>query len=272
MLIYHYPFYDTLPLIKSNYEGAFPHIVVCGSLKSSVHDIMVVEHFKGFHGYECVGKAIRLHPGFRGYLYLNDDMIVNWWNFLQMDKDKIWLGAIFNPREGGFEVNHRPITHGWNWRIKPTYPLVGESCEAAFREIQSNKWIGSRAMAVHHRNTLNKTLCLKVWSDMFYVPGRFSNDFQILSAIFFKNKVFLSTGVATSLTMLDLYENWEKPFGIYIPDKYSLSERRRDPLLGWREYSESITFIHPVKYKLIEENRKRLKEVVIAQSKNRTKC
>ena len=88
MLIFHYPFYETLPLIKSNYEGAFPQIVVCGSLDSNIYDIMVVEHFKGYFGYECVGKAIRLYPGFRGYLYLNDDMIVNWWNFLQLDKDK----------------------------------------------------------------------------------------------------------------------------------------------------------------------------------------
>ena len=59
MLIFHYPFYETLPLIKSNYEGAFPQIVVCGSLDSNIYDIMVVEHFKGYFGYECVGKAIR---------------------------------------------------------------------------------------------------------------------------------------------------------------------------------------------------------------------
>ena len=168
MLIFHYPFYETLPLIKSNYEGAFPQIVVCGSLDSNIYDIMVVEHFKGYFGYECVGKAIRLHPGFRGYLYLNDDMIVNWWNFLKLDKDKVWLGATLDPQKG-FEVNSRPIPREWkNWR----YPKAAECCEAAFREIQSNKLIGSKAMAVHNRNTLDKTLCLKVWSDMFYVPGR----------------------------------------------------------------------------------------------------
>ena len=106
-------------------------------------------------------------------------------------------------------------------------------------------------MAVHYRNSLNKTLCVRVWSDMFYVPGRLSDDFQTLSAILFKNKVFLSTGVATSLSMLDLYENWEKPFGIYLPDMYSRS-KLCDPLIGWQVYSDSITFIHPVKYKSIE--------------------
>ena len=267
MLIFHYPFYETLPLIKSNYEGAFPQIVVCGSLDSNIYDIMVVELVKGYLGYECLGKAIRLHPGFRGYLYLNDDMIVNWWNFLQLDKDKVWLGATLDTHKG-FEVNSRPIPKEWKYGRLPKVP---ESCEAAFREIQSNKLIGSRAMAVHHRNTLNKTLCIRVWSDMFYVPGRLSDVFQTLSAIFFKNKVFLSTGVATSLSMLDLYENWEKPFGIYLPDKYSRS-KLRDPLIGWQVYSDSITFIHPVKYKSIEENRKRLKDRVISQSKNRTKC
>ena len=52
--------------------------------------------------------------GFRGYLYLNDDMIVNWWNFLQLDKDKGWLGATLDTHKG-FEVNSRPIPREWKY-------------------------------------------------------------------------------------------------------------------------------------------------------------
>ena len=79
IVVYHYPFYDTIPFIKSHYEDAFPHVTVCGPQKSEHFDILQVDFGHGGHySYECLGKAIRLHPGYRGYLFVNDDMIVNW--------------------------------------------------------------------------------------------------------------------------------------------------------------------------------------------------
>ena len=77
MITYRHPFYDTLPLISSNYERAFPHIVVCGPERSKSYDVTVVGHDKGYYSYECIGKAIRQHTRFKGYFYVNDDMIVN---------------------------------------------------------------------------------------------------------------------------------------------------------------------------------------------------
>ncbi|CAB4017172.1 Hypothetical predicted protein, partial [Paramuricea clavata] len=59
IIVYHYPFYDTLPLLMSLYKDAFKNIVICGSKDYSEHPIMVVDIGSGHYGYECVGEAIR---------------------------------------------------------------------------------------------------------------------------------------------------------------------------------------------------------------------
>jgi hypothetical protein len=61
IIIYNYPFYDSLPLLMSLYKDAFKNIVICGSKEYSKHPIMVVNigPGTGYYGYECVGEAIR---------------------------------------------------------------------------------------------------------------------------------------------------------------------------------------------------------------------
>ena len=268
MITYNFPFYDTLPLISSNYERAFPHIVVCGPKKSESYNVTVVDHVRGYYGYECLGKAIRQHPGFRGYFYVNDDMIVNWWNFMNFDKDKIWLGAPIN-LEGCHRVGQRPLAKDWIWWEATN---GAEHCEKTHDEIKvlANH---DKTLRVNIKKMLsnlllngkNKTLCFKTWSDMFYVPGRLSFEFQLFSEMFFRNKVFLEISVPTILSFLDLHENWEKAYGTYLPDIFGWVDfiKGEHP---WRVYSFNKTlFIHPVKFHPTEAgtNRRNLEKVVI---------
>ena len=59
IIIYHFPFYESIPLLKSFYQDAFKNIVICGPKKYSHHHVMVVDVGGGYYGYECVGEAIR---------------------------------------------------------------------------------------------------------------------------------------------------------------------------------------------------------------------
>ncbi|CAB4009592.1 Hypothetical predicted protein, partial [Paramuricea clavata] len=59
IIVYHFPFYESIPLLKSFYQDAFKNIVICGSKNYSHHHIMVVDVGGGYFGYECVGEAIR---------------------------------------------------------------------------------------------------------------------------------------------------------------------------------------------------------------------
>ena len=63
IIIYHFPFYESIPLLKSFYQDAFKNIVICGSETYSHHHVMVVDIHQGHYGYECVGEAIRRYGG-----------------------------------------------------------------------------------------------------------------------------------------------------------------------------------------------------------------
>ena len=57
IIVYHFPFYDSIPLLEIFYNETFRNIVICGP--ESQHHIMVVDLGRGWYGYECVGEAIR---------------------------------------------------------------------------------------------------------------------------------------------------------------------------------------------------------------------
>lgn len=250
IVVYHYPFYDTIPFIKSHYEDAFPHITVCGPQKSEHFDILQVDFGHGGHySYECLGKAIRLHPGYRGYLFVNDDMIVNWWNFAKLDKDKIWQGAQVSYRIG-HELGCRPIPDDWMWWIKGNGSI---NCENAYKEViglardsAGNVEI-KKLLAINFRNGRNKTMCFRTWSDFVYIPGKLSREFEMLSRIFFKNKVFLEIAFPTITSFLDDWDAWEKVYGIYLPEVYGFQDFSNVKYV-WPKFSENVPFLHPVKF------------------------
>ena len=59
IIVYHFPFYESIPLLKSFYNETFKNIVICGPESYSPYQIMVVDLHRGWYGYECVGEAIR---------------------------------------------------------------------------------------------------------------------------------------------------------------------------------------------------------------------
>ena len=59
IIVYHFPFYESIPLLKSFYNETFKNIVICGPESYSPYQIMVVDLGPGWYGYECVGEAIR---------------------------------------------------------------------------------------------------------------------------------------------------------------------------------------------------------------------
>ena len=81
--------------MNAYYCHLFPHIVMCGqeAEPSGRHKIIVVEQPNeyGYYGFQCFVEAIRQHPGHAGYLYVNDDVIFNWWNLYNVDRTKIWF-------------------------------------------------------------------------------------------------------------------------------------------------------------------------------------
>jgi hypothetical protein len=63
IIVYHFPFYESIPLLKSFYKDAFKNILICGPKSYFHHYVMVVDIAAGYYGYECAGEAIRRYRG-----------------------------------------------------------------------------------------------------------------------------------------------------------------------------------------------------------------
>lgn len=278
VVIYHYPLYTTAPFILSQFEDAFPHVVVCGPKYSKQFQILVVDMGpRGYYSYECLARAMHLYPGYRGYMFVNDDMIVNWWNFAKLNKDKIWKGADVDEKVA-HEIGRRPIRNDWMWWRKEGGI---KNCEKTYWKLVriANESFGTpdidikSLMRTLHMNSKNKTMCFRTWSDFFYVPGRFSIAFETLSKIFFENKVFVEIAFPTILSMLDNWDAWENANGMYLPDTFGFQDFANVKYV-WPKFSEDVTFLHPVKFfgNRGYQNRRIFKLKLLPYVKHYTSC
>lgn len=75
--------------------------------------IFIVDIYRGILGYECFGWVIREYLGYKGYFYISDDVMLNYWNFLDFDREKIWeLLFMF-----GLILVYELVSINWYWWI-----------------------------------------------------------------------------------------------------------------------------------------------------------
>ena len=201
-------------------------------------------------------------------------MVVNWWTFSNLDKEKFWQGAVV--AETSHVMGSRPIRNDWPWWIAKS--KSAEACEDSYSEITQKNLLRdqiniTKLVNTHLVNGEGKKRCFNMWSDLFYVPKKFSNQFQRISFVFHQNRVFLECAVPTIMTFLDLRDSWDKHFGLYLPDKYGYIDFA-DGKFVWKNYNYDINFIHPVKFHgdIAKTNREKLKNDIIPYSKRFTKC
>ena len=203
-------------------------------------------------------------------------MVVNWWTFYKLDKEKFWLGGKIVEKTCHV-LGSRPIPKGWSWWGGPTQSAKG--CETSYAEItqknnHSNAHINiTKLIKTYLDNGKGVKLCCNTWSDLFYVPGRFSDQWLLISSVFYKNRVFLEAAVPTIMSFLYSRDSWEMHYGLYLPDKYGFLNFA-DGKKIWINYNYDIKFIHPVKFHgdIAKANRQKMTNEIIPHSKQFTKC
>ena len=246
LLVVHYnhPHYESIQFIKTLYTD-FPNIVFYGEklYASNPNAVIQVETKIGFFFSRIVADALERFPNYRGYIFLQDDALMNFWNFTRFKKDKIWFGVSLY-RAGPVPPSWRtdfdkskvlrefytaiPSTGGWHWG-QP-------SGDAALMEALPHLEKSDQQML---EKNIGKDSKIGMVCDMFYLPGKFSKKALRISKVF--RDVFCEISVPMTLACLDDFENWEYlrghsnfPFG-----------GGRYPQSGYREESD---WIHPLKF------------------------
>ena len=249
VVVYNYPFYDSMPHLSALYRPAFPHLLFCGPSHNTTRPgILTVDIYRGVLGYECLGRAIREHPGYRGYFYISDDVILNYWNFPDFDREKIWESSF----SFGSTPVYEPASTGWYWWVSP-YGL--NNCRRACEDVANMNFGAKKLNVKYHLSTLSKNSngslrCFSGRSDILYIPRKHAKAFSILSETFYEQKVFLEIAIPTMIRFLERNENIGRLSGYYIPGDVRRSDPRvTDSRFFWFVYfpKNKIWFIHPFK-------------------------
>ena len=279
VIVYNYPLYDSIPDLVALYKPAFPNLLFCGPPHNTASpDILTVEIIQGYLGYECLGRAIRQHPGYKGYFYSNDDVILKFWNFSDFDREKIWESREFLNHVSSRGV-HQSTGLGWKW-WNSTYGL--KNCRRACEDVANMTLQKENLNGVHLFNTPLKnskgTLrCFRSRADVFYIPQKHAKAFSILSNVFYRREVFLEIAVPTINRLIEQNGNIGRLPGRYI--RYLVEPGGTDSRFFWHLYftKNEYLYIHPFKLHGAEEldnklNLAMFRYFLIEQVKELTKC
>lgn len=262
LLVVYYanPHFETIDFEKELYSSVFKNIVFYGDRTQHV-DIGEFDHEyeDGFYGKyhiiytrngyylsRWIKDVLINHPGYEGYLFMQDDVMLHFWNFINLDKNKIWFGANTawhpgyeeQPEQKCITINQTrdPQYTGWfNTEAGMTQlkRIFGQLFELGLDE--------ERAMLSAN---FGENGAAWYMSDLFYIPNRFTGKILRLCDLF--DRVFCEISIPTMLGSVDYLENWEElPHWWTCFNSGDLLIEAHNPDYYW---------MHPLKYSY-EKNR-----------------
>ena len=296
MIVFNFPHYSNIPHLTALYKNAFPTIMFCGSENvTGEHTVEALDVNNGCFGYICVSRAIEKHPGYSGYLLISDDVILNYWTLVGLNRDKLWEGP-----QG--ELQFRELTEADKHGVWPWWgtPWGRGACQNSLNEIksfsesnsderspemsanhtdnqthpQSMVWNIKKAIDILKKNQNGELHCINWHADAFYIPGRFAATYTNLSEIFYKHRTFLEIAVPMIFRMIDFQENFEYFNGIYLARRPGEGTETR-AVHFWEVYNKTLAFVHPFKLNANADgimNKILLRKWIIEYSDSLTNC
>jgi hypothetical protein len=221
---YHFPYYGSIELLKKIYGPYFPHIVFYGP--EAYPDVHVCDHYQGWFSYKDIGMAMEKYPGYTGYLWINDDLIINPKNFERFDKSNVWMCPfiILDLTRGMDAIDDWP----W-WQAGVGYPVmqqVYDKLDPQTRSLLAHN-IGNNKVAVGY-------------ADIAYFPAQCTHACIQLCQLYAEHNVFLEIALPTICTSL-LPVNQTQ----YINGKTLWYNGERSHACDYLNIS--VDFVHPIK-------------------------
>ena len=269
-LNFNHPHYESLPTLIKYYKPLFPNYILCGpEMDKGGYQIVVIHQpgEYGSYGSQCVVEAIRRRPGYSGYFYISDDMIVNWWNFYKLDKTKIWFPSPYKLGEHKM-LPTKPNAIWW------TILACLERCSQIFLEMESDPTLlAFNATKIYLENVGGRRVCSNALSDILYIPGKLAENYEIIAQKFYDHRVFHEVTTPMSMLMLDKRENIVDIKGLYLQAIFGWGNWKSDSYRAWHYINYNTNFLHPYKLSL-KKNLREFEERIVMPSEKilKEKC
>jgi hypothetical protein len=236
------PILNNIIFLKQFHQSHFKNIVFCGKnilkIVSSNNKLnlkqfdsfTLIEYdtINGYLHYNCISKLIDLNLKTNGILLMSDDVLLKHWNLNSLNPNNYWYPFIPVCKRM-FDLFDLDVRRSWPWDVEiwllnsiiKTFNSIKKIIKN--NNFRANKKVFERFVQFYRinlnesSNDINRILSkiCKDGSDIFYLPNRLFNDFNIISKLFAKNRVFLEMAVPIILSGIDRVNN-ENLHGFYF--------------------------------------------------------
>lgn len=219
---YNWPFYHTIAHIEAFYKDFFPNIVFYGPKRGN--GVHVLVNYYWYFAYRILADAMIRYPDYDGYLYINDDVMLNLWNFDRFDSNKIWF-VWLKPIAWAYASRSKD----WCWWKSSMGSSAIRPCLQDLPDLYKKNYIENMG-----QNNLTHG-----GSDVLYIPQRLRTDYINLAHFFYDYRVILEIAMPSICCCLESIDRWEIFNAKYLwgPEQKKLFDL----------YSKELDYIHPVK-------------------------
>jgi len=279
VIVYNHPHFDSVDILTEFYRPVFPNLFFCGPTSNITHpNVTQIDINKGIYGYHCLATAFREKYWYKGYFYINDDVILNYWNLIgeKFDTDSIWQS---NNQFGRVSLQEKSPT-SWYWWVSPYgFKNVVTATEEIYN-LSKRYTLFKKLYDTYLLNGKGVPYANNGRSDIVYIPRKYMLNFQELSNIFYKQKAFLEIVLPTILRYLAPSSEILTLKGFYIPGDVRKNDLRViDSRYFWSKYLANyrLWFIHPFKLhhnqnKNRDLNLALMREILIERTRKYTTC
>ena len=213
--------------------------------------IDVVNTRNGAFLYDCLSHAVEKYPEYNGYLFIAEEILLNYWRLLSLDKNKIWqdIDIIAGP------ALYAGTPDIWEWWASP---WGMRALEKAFEYLVERSYGDSRKSKLLEGDwkpdwDIGNSLNAWLWNGeghyraywinktVFYVPKRHLLVYKKLAKIFRQSGVRHALAMPTIMRMLELEEDSIKLHGRLLNDLGNSSVLNdRDSLTDASEASDFL--------------------------------
>ena len=163
--------------ITNIYNKYFPNIIFINpSITKKPNIISCKKSCHGYYSYKCFKKVYRKYPNYKGYLYINDDLFLKFWELQNLNFSIPWLNQ------------YGPIHKKWYHysRCLPLYNIFNNNTNWKNNIISFNGFFE----------------IISGMSDFFYLPNYYASKIGNIFDKMFKSNIFLECAIPNSMGIL----------------------------------------------------------------------
>ncbi|KZV36356.1 hypothetical protein F511_03797 [Dorcoceras hygrometricum] len=182
---------------------------------------LAVEQGDADHVYKNLPKVFDRYTSADGFLFLQDDTILNYWNLLQADKTKLWI-----TNKVSKSWTSVPIAGNSDWFTKQA-----ELVKKVVATMPAHLQVNHKEMVKDHQSLV---ICN---SEVFYVPRRFVSDFIDLVGLVGDLDIHHKVAVPMFFLAMDSPQNYDSVF--------DSMRYKQKPQSNSTFYSAEVPAVHP---------------------------